>query len=69
MRELLIELSPILQIPHTQINTHCTVFEDNIGAQELENTEKYRSRTKHIAIKYHHFRDYVQNGMITIRLV
>ena len=53
MRELLIELSPILQIlqiPHTQINTHCTVFEDNIGEQELAKTEKYRAQTKHIAI-------------------
>ena len=69
MWEVLIELDPILQILHTHIKTHCTVIEENIGAQELANTEKYRPRNKHIAIKYHHFRDYVQNGMITIRRI
>ena len=67
MWELLIDLAPILQILHPQINTHCTIFEDNLSAHELANTKKFRTRTMHIAIKYHHSRDYVQNGMITIR--
>ena len=44
----------------------CTVFEDNNGALELANVPKIRPRTKHIAIKYHHFRTYVQQGDVRI---
>jgi len=69
MRTLLLELKEILQIPEAQLQTHCTVFEDNIGAEELARTEKYRPRTKHIAIKYHHFRDHVRNGNILIQRI
>ena len=44
----------------------CTVFEDNNGALELATTPRYHPRTKHIAIKYHHFREHVKNGIIKI---
>ena len=69
LRELLIELAPVLNIPASQITTKCTVFEDNEGAKELANTAKYRPRTKHIAVKYHHFRGYVQKGLISINSI
>ena len=45
---------------------HCTLFEDNNGAIQLARTKKYRPRTKHIAIKYHRFRKYVQDGVVSI---
>ena len=48
---------------------HCTVFEDNNGALELANTPRYRPRTKHIGIKYHHFRDHVKRGVIKIEKI
>jgi hypothetical protein len=35
---------------------HSTVFEDNNGAITLALSPKISPRTKHIAIKYHHFR-------------
>ena len=38
------------------------VFEDNNGALEMANKPKFRPRTKHIGIKYHHFRDRVRCG-------
>ena len=44
----------------------CTVFEDNNGAVEIAKTPKMRPRTKHIAIKYHHFRTYFYKGDIQI---
>jgi len=69
MRELLIEIAPILNLPSSEIITHCTVFEDNKGAEELARTAKYRPQTKHIAIKYHHFRDHVRNNLIKIARV
>ena len=46
--------------------TKFTVFEDNTGAEELARTAKYRPRTKHIAVKYHHFREHVRNGTLQI---
>ena len=34
------------------------IFEDDNGAMELAREPKYRPRTKHIGIKYHHFREH-----------
>ena len=47
-------------------NIHCTAFEDNSGALELARAPRMRPRTKHINIKYHHFRSYVDDKKITI---
>jgi len=48
---------------------HCKVFEDNSGAIEIARLPKMRPRTKHLNIKYHHFRDQVARGRITIHFV
>jgi hypothetical protein len=51
---------------------HCRVFEDNSGAVELATSvknPKMRPRTRHINTKYHHFRDKVQDGSISIHPV
>ena len=69
LRELLIELSTVLKLSASSITTKCTVFEDNEGAKELANTAKYRPRTKHIAVKYHHFRSYVQKDLVPINSI
>ena len=50
----------------TQPTIHCKVFEDNSGALEIATVHKFRPRTKHINTQYHHFRQYVENGKITI---
>ena len=47
----------------------CTVFEDNSGALELAKVPKMRPRTKHINIKYHHFREHVRLGLVTVESV
>jgi hypothetical protein len=47
----------------------CKVFEDNNGALEMAKTPKLRPRTKHINVKYHHFREAVHCGDITIHKV
>jgi hypothetical protein len=48
---------------------HCTLFEDNNGAIEMASTPKIRPRTKHINIKYHHFREAVHQGIIHIKRI
>ena len=47
----------------------CTVFEDNLGALELANVPKMRPCTKHINIMYHHFREHVCLGLVTVESV
>ena len=49
-------------IPRVQ----CTVFEDNSGALEMAKEFKFRSHTKHMNNKLHHFQWYVNNSDITI---
>lgn len=48
---------------------NCKAFEDNSGALEMAKVHKLRPRTKHINIKYHHFREAVTNGQISIHKV
>jgi hypothetical protein len=45
----------------------CKMFEDNQGAVELSNAPKMCPRTKHINIKYHFFRQYVQDGILQVQ--
>jgi len=66
-KQLLQELQNIFNLPTSTTTTTSTVFEDNAGAIELARCPKMRPRTKHIAVKYHHFRDHVQKGDITIK--
>ena len=66
---LLNEISAMMGIPNCSKKIKCTVFEDNNGTIELAKALKMRPRTKHIAIKYHHFRSYVQKGDIIIEKV
>ena len=63
---LLRELGTVMNTPECSKSMKYAVFEDNNGALELANAPKMRPRTKHIAIKYHHFRTCVQNGDIKI---
>jgi hypothetical protein len=52
-----------------QPTVKCTVFEDNSSALELAKAPKMRLRTKHIVIKYHHFRSKVDSGEVDIKRV
>jgi hypothetical protein len=45
---------------------HCKVFEDNSGALTMAKVPKMRPRTKHLNVKYHHFRDHVTRGDISL---
>jgi Reverse transcriptase (RNA-dependent DNA polymerase) len=49
---------------------HSTVFEDNNGALSLATAPKINPRTKHIAVKYHHFRESVgeDKGVLIVKI-
>ena len=44
----------------------CTVWEDNDSCIVVAKSPKFTPRTKHIAIKYHHFRSFVASGKIVV---
>ena len=69
MRELFIELGKYVKIGSITPNIHCTLFEDNSSCKQLAKSLKMNSRTKHIAIKYHHFRQAVTDGILHITRV
>ena len=52
-----------------QPKIYCEVFEDNSGALEMAQIHKYRPRTKHLNVKLHHFRSYVNDGSIKLRKI
>jgi hypothetical protein len=48
---------------------HCKAFEDNNDALEMATVHKLRPWTKHINVKYHHFRGAVLDGIITLHQI
>ena len=69
MIEHLGQLEKTLNIELKSPSVKCKLFEDNNGAIELAKAPKIRPRTKHIALKYHHFREHVRKGLIEINLI
>ena len=65
-RNLTLELQIRLDLLPSNTTISCKVFEDNNGALELATKPKFRPRTKHIAIKYHHSRGSVKSGAIEV---
>ena len=47
----------------------CTVWEDNKSCITVAKSPKFTPRTKHIAIKYYHFRRFVSDGTIIINSI
>ena len=57
-KTMMIEVEQVLQqlnVDMTNAVVHSTAFEDNNGALLLATMKKMTPRSKHIAIKYHHF--------------
>ena len=69
LRELILELKDILEIPEARQHIRLTLVGDIKDAEELANVPKNRPRTKHIATKYHHFRKHVHSGTLLVKRV
>ena len=61
--DLLEEVNLIIPLHNPKARVHCKVWEDNEGCISLATQQKFSPRTKHIAVKYHHFRTKVTNGI------
>ena len=66
---LMEEISGLFGIKREKPTFKCTVWEDNESCIKVAKSPKFTPRTKHIAIKYHHFRSYVENGTVLIKSI
>ena len=66
---LINEIFPTFDLPSITPSIRCTIFEDNQSTIAVAKAPSMLPRTKHIALKYHHFRQFVLNGDIDIRYV
>jgi hypothetical protein len=63
---LMKEISEFLPTKKDDPNFFCTVWEDNRSCIKVAESPKFTPRTKHIALKYHHFRQFVNDKTIRI---
>lgn len=63
------ELRSVVPFDASTPVVHCAVHEDNKACINLVQTPKIRPRTKHIALKYHHFRSFVKAETISMKYV
>jgi hypothetical protein len=63
---LMKELHTIFPVHINKPNFFCKVHEDNQFTIKMATSDKFTPRTKHIALKYHHFYGHVKNGHIEI---
>ena len=61
------EIHQVFPIIICKPNFICKVHEDNQSCIKMATGIKFSPRTKHIALKYHHFRQHVKSGRVTIQ--
>ena len=66
---LMQEISDIFPISDKKPIFKCTVYEDNESCIKVAKSPKFTPRTKHIAIKYHHFRSHLRDGTIDLQSI
>ena len=61
--------STTMETKHTDKLKSSEVFEDNAGCIVIATSDAHRPRTKHLAVKWHHFKDQVRSGACKITKV
>ena len=61
LMRLMEEINEIYPLYIDKPNFFCKVFEDNQSCIKMAESPKFTPRTKHIALKYHHFKSFVGN--------
>jgi len=65
---LMKEINEVIPLHIDLPNFYCKVWEDNQSCIAMATGQKFTPRTKHIALKYHHFRSFVQGPNPKIRI-
>jgi hypothetical protein len=66
---LMSEIKAFLPVSNADPKFFCKVWEDNQSCIKVAKSPKFTPRTKHIALKYHHFRHFVSDGTIAIEYI
>jgi len=64
--QLMDELKPLIDFYNPMPEICCKLFKDNRSCIIMAESARLTPRMKHIAIKCHHFRQFVQKGMVKI---
>ena len=64
LMQLMKEIDGIFPLHMPKPRVHCDVYEDNESCIAMAKRRKFSPRTKHIAVKYHHFRRFVDKSII-----
>ena len=64
LMQLMKEVDTILPIKQPKPMVRCNVYEDNESCIAMTKRRKFSPRTKHIAIKYHHFRKHISKSIL-----
>ena len=60
LKNIMLEVSGVFGMKCDLYNSYTTTFEDNKGAIKLSKYPKCRPQTKHVSIKWHHFREHIK---------
>ena len=66
LMSLLTEISCVFELHNPNPKVLCQIYEDNESCIAMAKTQKFSPRTRHISLKYHHFRSFVEKGIIDI---
>jgi hypothetical protein len=66
---LMKELHAILPVHINKPNFLCKVHEDNQSTIRMATSDKFTPRTKHVALKYHHFCSHVKMDILKLNTV
>jgi hypothetical protein len=66
---LLEELGKVFKLYTSAPDFVCNVWEDNQSCIKMTESNKFSPRTKHIALKYHHFKRFQESGRINVKYI
>ena len=63
------EINEVFSLMMNFPNFYCKVWEDNQSCIPMATFQKFTPRSKHIVVKYHHFKQYIKSSEIQINFV
>ena len=66
LKQIFINLSNCFEVEVKVARAKCTVFEDNSQEIQLGNVPTMTPRSKHIALRYHFYREHIQEGSVSV---
>ena len=63
---LLQDINKIFNLNLDEPEFNCKLFEDNNSCIAIATSNRFSPRTKHIAIRCHHFQHYIKQKLVTI---